>query len=33
VAKKHGGKAFAESAGQGHGSTFTLQLPAAPASA
>ncbi len=32
VAKKHGGKAFAESAGQGHGSTFTLQLPAAPAS-
>ena len=33
VAKKHGGKAFAESAGQGQGSTFTLQLPAAPASA
>jgi len=33
VAKKHGGRAFAESAGQGHGSTFTLQLPAAPASA
>ena len=33
VAKKHGGKAFAESAGQGHGSTFTLLLPAAPASA
>jgi signal transduction histidine kinase len=32
VAKKHGGKAFAESAGQGQGSTFTLQLPAAPAS-
>lgn len=31
VAKKHGGKAFAESAGQGQGSTFTLQLPAAPA--
>jgi len=30
VAKKHGGRAFAESAGQGHGSTFTLQLPAAP---
>jgi signal transduction histidine kinase len=33
VAKKHGGRAFAESAGQGRGSTFTLQLPAAPASA
>jgi signal transduction histidine kinase len=33
VAKKHGGKAFAESAGQGQGSTFTLQLPAAPVSA
>ena len=33
VARKHGGKAFAESAGQGQGSTFTLQLPAAPASA
>src|SRR5258708_1085775 len=33
VAKKHGGKAFAESAGQGQGSTFTLQLPSAPASA
>jgi signal transduction histidine kinase len=32
VAKKHGGKAFAESAGQGQGSTFTLQLPSAPAS-
>jgi signal transduction histidine kinase len=32
VAKKHGGRAFAESAGQGQGSTFTLQLPAAPAS-
>jgi two-component system, OmpR family, sensor histidine kinase SenX3 len=31
VAKKHGGKAFAQSAGQGQGSTFTLQLPAAPA--
>jgi len=29
VAKKHGGKAYAESAGQGQGSTFTLQLPAA----
>src|SRR5687767_13048752 len=33
VAKKHGGRAFAESAGQGQGSTFTLQLPSAPASA
>jgi signal transduction histidine kinase len=33
VAKKHGGKAFAQSAGEGQGSTFTLQLPAAPASA
>jgi len=33
VARRHGGKAFAESAGQGHGSTFTLLLPAAPASA
>src|SRR6476646_2496059 len=33
VARKHGGKAFAESAGQGRGSTFTLLLPVAPASA
>jgi two-component system, OmpR family, sensor histidine kinase SenX3 len=33
VARKHGGRAFAQSAGQGHGSTFTLLLPAAPASA
>jgi signal transduction histidine kinase len=33
VARKHGGRAFAESAGQGHGSTFTLLLPCAPASA
>jgi signal transduction histidine kinase len=31
VAKKHGGRAFAESAGHGRGSTFTLLLPAAPA--
>ena len=29
VAKKHGGRAFAESLGQGHGSTFTLLLPKA----
>jgi two-component system sensor histidine kinase SenX3 len=29
VAKKHGGRAFAESKGQGHGSTFTLLLPKA----
>ena len=27
VAKRHGGKAFAESAGQGQGSTFTILLP------
>jgi len=33
VARKHGGRAFAESAGQGLGSTFTLLLPMAPASA
>jgi two-component system, OmpR family, sensor histidine kinase SenX3 len=33
VARKHGGRAYAESAGQGHGSTFTLLLPAAPLSA
>jgi signal transduction histidine kinase len=32
VAKKHGGRAFAESAGEGQGSTFTLQLPSAPVS-
>jgi two-component system sensor histidine kinase SenX3 len=30
VAEKHGGRAFAESKGTGHGSTFTLQLPIAP---
>jgi two-component system sensor histidine kinase SenX3 len=30
VAKRHGGKAFAESEGTGHGSTFTLLLPRAP---
>ncbi|HET7697176.1 MAG TPA: HAMP domain-containing sensor histidine kinase [Vicinamibacterales bacterium] len=33
VARKHGGRAYAQSAGHGHGSTFTLLLPAAPASA
>ena len=33
VARKHGGKAYAESAGAGQGSTFTLQLPAAPSAA
>ena len=33
VARKHGGRAFAESAGQGHGSTFTILLPGAPESA
>jgi len=33
VARKHGGRAFAESAGEGRGSTFTLLLPVAPASA
>ena len=30
VAEKHGGRAYAESKGAGHGSTFTLQLPSAP---
>ena len=30
VARSHGGRAFAESAGAGHGSTFTLLLPSAP---
>jgi two-component system sensor histidine kinase SenX3 len=29
IAEKHGGHAFAESAGTGHGSTFTILLPAA----
>ena len=33
VARKHGGRAFAQSAGHGQGSTFTLLLPAAPAAA
>jgi signal transduction histidine kinase len=27
VAKRHGGKAYAESEGAGKGSTFTLELP------
>jgi two-component system sensor histidine kinase SenX3 len=31
TAKRHGGKAYAESEGPGHGSTFTLQLPSAGA--
>ena len=31
IAEKHGGRAFAESEGPGHGSTFTIQLPIAPA--
>ena len=30
IARKHGGRVFAESEGLGHGSTFTLQLPRAP---
>src|SRR5262249_15165851 len=30
VARKHGGRAFAENPGAGHGSTFTLLLPSAP---
>ncbi len=30
VASRHGGKVFAESEGDGRGSTFTLQLPSAP---
>jgi signal transduction histidine kinase len=33
VARKHGGRAFAQSAGQGQGSTFTLLLPGAPTAA
>jgi len=27
IAKKHGGRVFAESGGEGKGSTFTLELP------
>jgi signal transduction histidine kinase len=30
AAKRHGGRAYAESAGPGTGSTFCLELPAAP---
>jgi two-component system sensor histidine kinase SenX3 len=30
IAERHGGRAFAESDGAGHGSTFTIQLPIAP---
>ncbi len=30
AAEKHGGKAYAQSDGPGHGSTFTIQLPLAP---
>ncbi len=33
TAKRHGGRAFAESAGPGRGATFTIELPAAPPSA
>jgi signal transduction histidine kinase len=33
VAKRHGGKAYAESEGTGHGSTFTILLPRAPEAA
>jgi signal transduction histidine kinase len=29
IAERHGGRVYAESAGTGHGSTFTLELPAA----
>jgi signal transduction histidine kinase len=31
IAEKHGGKVFAESEGEGQGSTFTLELPRMPA--
>jgi signal transduction histidine kinase len=32
IARRHGGRVYAESAGAGHGSTFTLELPAAESS-
>jgi two-component system sensor histidine kinase SenX3 len=32
IARKHGGKVFAESAGEGHGTTVTLELPRSVAS-
>jgi signal transduction histidine kinase len=31
IAERHGGRVFAESEGSGRGSTFTIELPAAPA--
>jgi len=30
AARRHGGRAYAESDGVGHGATFSLDLPAAP---
>jgi signal transduction histidine kinase len=33
IASKHGGKVFAESAGEGQGTTLTLELPRSAASA
>jgi signal transduction histidine kinase len=30
VAERHGGRAYAESEGAGHGSTFVIELPPAP---